>query len=153
MDKIFRYDADLLERFPNVVGGIILAQGLRNAPSPPDLAAAFLAEQKAVLARLADRPLSQLPSLAAWRAAFSGFGVEPTKYRNAAESLLRRLTKKGDIPAINLLVDLGNLVSIRYALPVAIFDRRGAQGQPVVVGFARGTERFRPLGADVAENP
>ena len=39
--------------------------------------------------------------------------------RSAAEALLRRLTKQGSIPSINTLVDIGNLVSIRYALPVA----------------------------------
>ena len=28
----------------------------------------------------------------------------------------------GDIPSINTLVDIGNLVSIRYVLPIAIVD-------------------------------
>ena len=47
--------------------------------------------------------------------AIRGFGVDPTQYRSAAEALLRRLSKSGEIPSINALVDLGNLVSIRYA--------------------------------------
>ncbi len=81
-----------------------------------------LDEQQGTLRRIGDTPLSQIPSLVAWRAVFRSFGVDPTQYRSAAEALLRRLTKKGDIPSINLLVDLGNLVSIRYALPVAVFD-------------------------------
>lgn len=152
MSTLFRYDPALLARFPAIRGGVILARDLRNGPTPPALAVAFAAEQRTVLARLGDTPLSEVPSLAAWRRAFSAFGVKPTQYRSAAEALLRRLTKHGDIPSLNLLVDLGNLVSIRYALPVAIFDRRTTSG-PVTVRFAHGSERFSDLGTDEIAHP
>jgi len=148
----FQYNADLLGHFPAVVGGVILAQNLHNGPTPPGLLEAYQAEQVVVIKRLGDTALSQLPSLSAWRGVFSSFGVEPTKYRNAAEALLRRLTKKGDIPSINLLVDLGNLISIRYALPVAVFDTREVEGA-LTVRFADGSERFTPLGEAIVENP
>jgi DNA/RNA-binding domain of Phe-tRNA-synthetase-like protein len=149
---IFCYDPALLERYPTIRGGVILATPLTNGPTPPKLAEAFRAEQAATLARIGDAPLSEIPSLAAWRRAFSAFGVQPTQYRNAAEALLRRLTKKGDIPNISLLVDLGNLVSIRYALPVAVFDRRTTTGV-VTVRFADGDESFTDLGATEAVHP
>ena len=152
MPTLFRYDPALLARFPAIRGGVIAARHLRNGPIPPALAAAFATEQRAALARLGDTPLSDVPSLAAWRRAFSAFGVKPTQYRSAAEALLRRLTKHGDIPSLNLLVDLGNLVSIRYALPVAIFDRRTTTGT-VTVRFANGDERFTDLGTDEIAHP
>ena len=149
---LFRYANALLDRFPSVVGGVVHAQCVTNGTSPPDLARAFAEEQGRVVEQLGDRPLSELPGLAAWRRAFSAFGVEPTKYRSAAEALLRRLTKHGDIPSINLLVDLGNLVSIRYGMPVAVFDQRAVTGG-TVVRFAEGSERFTDLGSDTAVNP
>lgn len=152
MATYFQYHPEIASRFPAVVGGVILAENLQNGPSPDELAAAYRAEQQATLQRVGDTPLSQIASLSAWRSAFSAFGVEPTKYRSAAEALLRRLTKKGDIPGINTLVDLGNLVSIRYGLPVAIFDTREVTG-PVTVHFALGPERFTPLGEAVVEHP
>ena len=122
----FRYDPDIIERFPAVVGGVIHATGVPNYSTPPRLAAAFHDETLAVRTRIGATPLSELPTLAAWRKVFRGFGVDPTQYRSAAEALLRRLTKQGELPSIGTLVDLANLVSIRYALPVAIFDQRGA---------------------------
>jgi DNA/RNA-binding domain of Phe-tRNA-synthetase-like protein len=125
---------------------------MTNTPTPERLLSAYQAEQQAVLQRLGKTPLSQIPSLSAWRSAFRGFGVDPTQYRSAAEALLRRLTKKGDIPSINTLVDLGNLVSIRYALPTAVFDTRVLQG-PVTVHFAKGSERYTTLGQDEIEHP
>jgi DNA/RNA-binding domain of Phe-tRNA-synthetase-like protein len=149
---VFRYADEVLERFPATVGGVVHATGLANGPTPPALAAAFRAEQAAVLERIGATPLSELPSLAAWRRVFSGFGVEPTRYRSAAEALLRRLTKQGDVPSINTLVDIGNLVSIRYGLPVALFDRRDVTGT-TSVRFADGSERFTNLGSGEVEHP
>ena len=102
--------------------------------------------------RIGATPLSELPTLNAWRRAISAFGVSPTKYRSAAESLLRRLTKKGDIPCINRLVDIGNLVSIRYGLPVAIFDSRQI-ALPITVHYADGSEHFTDLGSDKIVHP
>jgi len=83
---------------------------------------------------------------------FRGFGVDPTQYRPAAEALLRRLTKQGELPSIGTLVDLANLVSIRYTLPVAVFDQRGISGG-TIVQFARGDERWADLGASQTEHP
>jgi DNA/RNA-binding domain of Phe-tRNA-synthetase-like protein len=148
---VFQYHPEIVERFPTVVGGIIVGSGLKNAPTPALLLEQYLAEQKAIVAR-GDGSLSEIPSLAAWRSAFRKFGVEPTKYRSAGEALLRRLTKKGDIPSINTLVDIGNLVSIRYALPVAVVDRRAPQGA-ITVHFADGAENYVELDREEADPP
>lgn len=150
--NVFQYHPDILARYPAVVGGVILAQGMTNGPTPTSLQAMYQAEQQATLQRIGNTPLSQITSLAAWRNAMRGFGVDPTQYRSAAEALLRRLTKKGDIPSINLLVDLGNLVSIRYALPVAVFDTHALHGT-ITVHFADGSERYTTLGENEVEHP
>jgi DNA/RNA-binding domain of Phe-tRNA-synthetase-like protein len=130
----------------------MLAENFKNGTTPPALQQEYLDEQRRVRERIGDTPLSELPTLAAWRRAFSAFGVEPTKYRSAAEALLRRLTKKGDIPGINAVVDIYNLISIRYALPASAFDLRHMQGV-ITVRFAVGDERFTPLGEAFVEHP
>lgn len=130
----------------------MLGMYLSNCPSPESLLQAYQAEQQRVIEKIGLTPLSELETLAGWRSAFRLFGVDPTQYRNAAEALLRRLTKKGDIPSINAIVDCCNLVSIRYALPVAAFDLRRVRGV-VTVQFASGEERFTPLGEAAPEHP
>ena len=148
----FRYHPDIIARYPTLASGVIVSDNVTNAPTPPELLQHYQEEQRAVLQRIGNTPLSQIPSLVAWRNVFRSFGVDPTQYRSAAEALLRRLTKKGDIPSINTLVDIGNLVSIRYALPVAVFDIRFLQ-IPVTVHFADGTERYTTLGQDTVDHP
>lgn len=152
MPILFQYHPEVLERYPNIVGGVIRAEGVTNGETPKGLLRLYEEEQKAVLERIGDTSLSEIESLNAWRRAFRAFGANPTKYRSAAEALLRRLTKKGDIPSIITLVDLANLVSIRHALPVAAFNTEAIQG-PITVQYSDGTEWFRPLGRDKPEHP
>jgi DNA/RNA-binding domain of Phe-tRNA-synthetase-like protein len=150
---VFAYDDAIVQRYPTIRAGVILAFGLTNGPIPPGLLDEYRAEQRAASERLeATASLADLPPIAAWRRVFSEFGAKPTKYRNAAEALLRRLLKHGDVPAINTLVDIGNLVSIRYALPVAVFDRGNING-PITVSFATGAEPFNDLGSTGSVHP
>jgi len=148
----FQYHPDVHKRFPNLAGGSMLGVAITNQPSPERLQQAYLAEQQSVLEKIGSTPLSEIETLAGWRAAFRQFGVDPTQYRSAAEALLRRLTKKGDIPSINAVVDICNLVSIRYALPAAAFDLRAVQGT-ITVHFATGDEDFTPLRESSPEHP
>jgi DNA/RNA-binding domain of Phe-tRNA-synthetase-like protein len=148
----FCYDPAILRSFPNLAGIAMLGLRLTNRPTPADLGRLYREEQERTLARVGATPLSEIETLAGWRAAFRLFGVDPTQYRSAAEALLRRLTKKGDIPSINAIVDICNLVSIRYALPVAAFDLRSVQGV-ITVQFAIGNECFTPLGEAASEIP
>ncbi len=149
---VFAYDPAVLERFPSTRAGAAVLAGVGNGPTPAGLLAAFRAEQEATLVRLAGRPVSELASITAWRRTFTAFGVAPTRYRNAAEALLRRLTRAGDIPTLGTLVDLGNLLSIRHALPVVVVDLDRVAGG-ITVRFATGDERFADLGGTEAEHP
>jgi DNA/RNA-binding domain of Phe-tRNA-synthetase-like protein len=148
----FQYTVPLTATFPSIVGGVLIGTAA-NSPPSDRLTALYQSEQQAVKQRLGETPLSELVTVSAWRNAFRAFNVEPTKYRAASEALLRRLTKKGDIPSLNTLVDIGNLISIRYELPVAIFDVRDLAGESLSVRFSDGTEKFWPLGVDEFEQP
>jgi DNA/RNA-binding domain of Phe-tRNA-synthetase-like protein len=149
---VFRHDDEILARFPTLRAAVLEVDGVHDGPSPPGLLEAFAAEQAAVNAELAGRSSAELPSIAAWRTVFSSFGVSPTRYRNSAEALLRRVQKKGGVPSVGLLVDLGNLVSIRHRLPLAIIDADRVSGA-VTVRVADGSERFDDLGGTDAERP
>lgn len=149
---MFAYDGAIIRQYPTIRAGVIHATVLTNGPSPHELMDEYRDEQRAVAKRLEGMTIAEVPSIAAWRLAFTGFGAKPTQYRVAAEALLRRLTKRGDIPAINTLVDIGNLVSIRYAMPVAVFDQANIIGA-TTVRFSTGSELFTDLGSNDPVHP
>lgn len=149
---IFKYDQAILGRYPGMVGGVMLATGVTNGPTPPALVEAYDATQAAVVARIGATPLSGIPALAAWRRAVRGFGVDPTHYRSAAEAPPAPADRQGALLSIGTLVDLATLVSIRRALPVAVFDLRSFDGG-LTVRFARGDERWSDLGSSTTDRP
>jgi DNA/RNA-binding domain of Phe-tRNA-synthetase-like protein len=148
----FAYDDAVADRYPTIRAGVVHATGLANGPSPPGLLDRYRDEQTSASERLRETTLADLPQIAAWRRAFTRFGAKPTQHRNAAEALLRRLAKRGDIPTINALVDVGNLVSVRHAMPVAVFDQATVSGS-MAVRFASGDERFMDLGSSEGVHP
>jgi DNA/RNA-binding domain of Phe-tRNA-synthetase-like protein len=105
--------------------------------------AALRAEIDAVSARLrqtyAGREPSQIDGLQPARALYRGIGVDPTKLRPSSEALLRRVLRGDALPAINTLVDVNNLCSLEFLLPIGLHDldtiagdlvlRRGLPGE------------------------
>jgi DNA/RNA-binding domain of Phe-tRNA-synthetase-like protein len=115
----FFHSPAMWEQFPELVPGVLVAGGIRSClDQKPDLDPFF----QQARSRLGEGPESGMPEVAAWRQAFSKMGFKPTKYRSAAEALLRRFRKEDTLPALHPLVDLCNAVSLAFALPVAVFD-------------------------------
>lgn len=90
------------------------------------------------------------PVLRGFREIHTRSGVPNRDFPSASESLVRRLSRKGDIPSINLLVDIYNLVSVETRLALGAHDARGIRW-PVTLRKTTGTERFLPIGASAPE--
>ena len=45
----FKYHPEIIQRYPNIVGGVILAEGMENGPAPEGLGESYRAEQAAVM--------------------------------------------------------------------------------------------------------
>ena len=120
-----------------------------EAPDPDELLAA--AEASAATA-LAERPVEELPHVAAWREAYRAFGAKPQRTRNSAEALLRRAAT--GLPRVNRLTDVYNAVSVRHQMPLGGEDLARYVGSPRLVR-ADGTEDFDTTagGEPVVEHP
>ncbi|MGI8651323.1 MAG: B3/B4 domain-containing protein [Geodermatophilaceae bacterium] len=75
-------------------------------------------------------------------------------YRAEQRNVSERLSASAiaELPSVSTLVDIGNLVSIRYAMPVAVFDLADIAGS-ITVRFAAGAELFTDLGAADSVHP
>ena len=143
----FGHARSIWEQFPQLVPGVLRADGIHPDAEVPARIAPWHARARE---RLARGPESELPEIGAWRRAYTQMGLKPTQYRSAAEALLRRFRRENDLPRVHPLVDLGNALSLAFALPVAIFDLAGvdsflevrhAAGGEEHAGFGGQTER------------
>jgi DNA/RNA-binding domain of Phe-tRNA-synthetase-like protein len=131
---------EILERFA-YRGLMLYVRGLENGPSDEASIAELRRAEAEVRAAFGDSKASDHPHLMAWREAFSGFGLKPSKFLNSSEALLSRVLKGGELPAINWLTDAYNAISVRHVLPCGGEDWDAAVG-PQQLRFARGDEPF-----------
>lgn len=68
------------------------------------------------------------------------FGFDPGRYRPSSEALLRRVLKGQGLYQINTAVDVNNLCSLEFGLPMCVYDLKNVVGQIRVRLGASGEE-------------
>lgn len=144
----FSYSQHMQQTFPARVSGVINVDIL-NDPVLVDETVTQLTNLASE--RLAVSSEGEFPEIRAWRKAYSTMGLKPTKYRCAAEALLRRFRKEASLPRINPLIDLCNATSLAFAVPIAVFDQDKITGN-LTVRQSLGDEHYLSF-AGVIENP
>ncbi|MEN3386599.1 MAG: hypothetical protein V7608_6643 [Hyphomicrobiales bacterium] len=115
--------ADITHAFPDYRVAVVVAEGLTIAPErPPALDALIVAREEAARAQWSDMELSQIPGVAAWRAAYKGFGIKQTRYRSSVERLVKNVLAGRSLARVNAFVDLYNAVSLTHVLPLGADD-------------------------------
>jgi DNA/RNA-binding domain of Phe-tRNA-synthetase-like protein len=144
----FRHSDEIWRDYPELVAGVLFAEGITRAASVDRQIAKFstIAES-----RLATRSEGELPEIQAWRRVFSRMGLKPTQYRCASEALLRRFRKEKSLPQIHPLIDLCNAISLAFAIPVAVFDASKIADH-IEVRYATGSELFLAFSGEI-EHP
>lgn len=146
----FSYDLSVTHQYPSLATGIIEVSGVARL----DDASAYVEEiLVAARQRIPNAGEGTISSIAAWRRVFASMGLKPTKHRCAAESLLRRLRKTGDLPTVHPLVDLCNAVSALLAIPIATFDTSRITEALAVIPASGSEEYVSYSGAVEAPEP
>lgn len=141
-----RYDVSgVIGEFPVVHIGVIVSRGLNNSASYGQLPRLRTDALEAARAQIGDQPPTKHPHIASWREMYRGFGTKPGDYRPSAEALIRRAMKTGELHQINPAVDLYNVVSVKYIIPMGGFDLDRIEGT-IRLRRSDGGEGFNPLG-------
>jgi DNA/RNA-binding domain of Phe-tRNA-synthetase-like protein len=69
-----------------------------------------------------------LPAIQAAKTAYRTLGKDPSRYRPSAEALTRRVVSGKDLYRINNVIDVLNLVSIKYGFSIGGYDRNMIEG-------------------------
>ncbi len=147
-----RVDDAVFALRPDYRALLLAVDGLIPGPSDQASDALLQAAEAAAAEALRDRPIEQLPHVAAWRDTYRAFGVKPQRMRNSLEALLRRATS--GLPRVNRLTDLYNAVSLLHQIPLGGEDLTRYTGAPRLVR-ATGEEPFDTVadGIAVIEHP
>lgn len=130
----------IFQAHPEYRRGVVVFRNLDNLQRQPEVSRQLRDSEIALRERITGNP-AEFPRIAAWRDAFRLFGAKPSEHRSSIEALSRRVLKPESLPDINTLVDIGNLLSLRYMLPAGVHPIT-AHSQSVELRQASASDRF-----------
>jgi DNA/RNA-binding domain of Phe-tRNA-synthetase-like protein len=130
-------------RLDAALRGAVRVGAIEAAPVAVGDAAEPLLEEIEICARELRRNYAglqpaQIDGLSAARELYKSFGIDPTKRRPSSEALLRRVLKGQPLPRICNAVDLCNLLSLQFLLPLGLYDARQIDGEVMLRRGATG---------------
>ena len=130
---------------PNFVGACVEAQ-VKNSPYCAELWQEINALGEHYRQVLSTETLKAISGIEATRRVYRACGKDPSRYRPAAEALIRLQLKGKDLYQIDTLVDLVNLASIRYGYSIGGFDADKFEGDTLTLGVGREGEPYEGIG-------
>ena len=95
---------------------------------------------------LTTESLKEITSIAATRQVYKACGKDPSRYRPAAEALIRRVVQGKELYQIDTLVDLINLASMKYGYSIGGFDADKFVGDTLALGVGEPGEPYEGIG-------
>jgi DNA/RNA-binding domain of Phe-tRNA-synthetase-like protein len=143
---------EIFEMYPGYARGVVLAFGVHNGPSPEKLVQLLRQAEAAVRSQAKLETIAEHPRIKPWREAYKTFGAKPSEYRSSVEAMARRALRGDQLPGINALVDIGNIVSLQHLVPVGGHSMDELT-QDISLRLAAGSESFVPFGQTETEHP
>jgi DNA/RNA-binding domain of Phe-tRNA-synthetase-like protein len=141
-------DEQLKTRIPGVTFGMVTISGVTVRERDERLWHMVEALCQRLAREYKLEGLSENAHIAAVRGLQKSFGFDPTRYRPSSEALLRRVLKGQGLHQINTAVDVNNLCSLEFLLPMCIYDLRNVSGQ-VRVRVGTPVEAYPGIGRQV----
>lgn len=143
---------ELFEAFPHYVRGVVAVKDVQNGPSPAALTALLREAEEQVRQTLGTANPAEHPRITSWREAYRKTGVKPAEFRSSIEAMARRAAKGHELPSINAVVDIGNVLSLRHLVPVGGHSLDDVT-EDIYLRPAGGEEVFVPFGETKEEHP
>ncbi len=146
----FSVDSKVFDVLPSYCLGIVVAKGMDNHQKRSKIDAILAESIEKFLAEHKESNVRELPTIKAYRDAFTALEMNPNKFMCSIEALTKRVQKGGALPAINSIVDIGNAFSMKYLFAMGAHDY-GKMSADFEVRFSSEEDSFLPMGEDQVE--
>ena len=146
----FFVENEVFEKLDNVCFGVVVARGIDNVTNKSEIKDMLESNISSICEQIANQNVKEHPRIVPYRDAFIKLGFNPNKFAPSVEALITRIAKKGQLPAINNVVDLANAVSIKHILPIGAHDIDLLKDQ-ITVRLSVAGDSFSPFGVSEPE--
>lgn len=119
----------LAERFPGQKVAYAFAEGIGVRSTPSELETMLSDLESETREAFREKPLDSHPSLESWLTIAAQTGMLELGEKPAPIGLLERFQENQHFPKINSVVDVTNLIAVKYLTPVGAFDLDSLRGE------------------------
>ena len=130
---------------PKFVGAAVEAH-VQNTTFCPELWDEINALCEDYRSRFTTVSIKEMAAIEATRRVYRACGKDPSRYRPAAEALIRRVVQGKELYQIDTLVDLINLASMKYGYSIGGFDADKFVGDTLALGVGEPGEPYEGIG-------
>lgn len=147
----FRVDKKVFEKLPDYCLGVIVAKGINNSRRNEKIAALMQERMDSFYQEFREQNIRDNLSVNAYREAFRAVEINPNKFMCSIEALAKRVQKGATLPHINPVVDLGNVCSLKYLVPLGAHDIDRMEEEQIEIRFSTPEDHFQPMGEQTVE--
>ena len=130
---------------PEFVGAAVEAH-VQNTTFCPELWDEINALCEDYRSRFTTVSIKEMAAIEATRRVYRACGKDPSRYRPAAEALIRRVVQGKELYQIDTLGDLINLASMKYGYSIGGFDADKFVGDTLALGVGEPGEPYEGIG-------
>lgn len=130
---------------PEFIGAAVEAH-VQNTTFCPELWDEINALCEDYRSRFTTVSIKEMAAIEATRRVYRACGKDPSRYRPAAEALIRRVVQGKELYQIDTLVDLINLASMKYGYSIGGFDADKFVGDTLALGVGESGEPYEGIG-------
>lgn len=130
---------------PEFVGAAVEAH-VQNTTFCPELWDEINALCEDYRSRFTTVSIKEMAAIEATRRVYRACGKDPSRYRPAAEALIRRVVQGKELYQIDTLVDLINLASMKFGYSIGGFDADKFVGDTLALGVGEPDEPYEGIG-------
>jgi len=138
----------ILAQIPGIKLGVIKISSGKVRENSGIVSSQFVELGEFIKTKFSKNPPSSDPVVSAVRRMYRRVGWEPTKYRPSSEAMIRRFLKGIGLYRINNFVDLGNVASTRFHLPMGLYDADKINGN-IIIDVGRQDEAYEGISKDL----
>lgn len=144
----------IFDRFPDYRRFVVFVNGIDNsAEKNMEIEGKLKEIEKSIRSNPKLEDFKNHPRLLSWRNQFTALGLNPNQCMPSVVALVKRVRSGSDLPVINPLVAIMNIISLKYLLPCGGDDLDKVKGD-LILGSASGMESYIPLGKpETVERP
>ena len=132
------------QKIPGLKLGLLEAKNVEIRKKSDIVATQYTELETFIKNKFTENPPSSDETVSKVRRMYRRIGWEPTQYRPSSEAMIRRFLKDKGLYNINNFVDLGNVASTKYHLPMGLYDSDKIEGD-LIVDVGMENERYEGI--------